>query len=361
MLFKRFFPICLIIMLYVVGCGSSSSKVSNTTSAIGEKVPFVMLLENPSKNQACSDRALVCKFDMSSRKVSFEEKPLFERSANGQFNFRMVWDGNKNVLLKATPFRGSTIKLSSLNSDYNIKELPLSQSSDPLVIKDPSGTFTVYTDKSQLIVEASGKKRVINLPELYKTIIPYPLLVFGDENNYQVLVTFNTPSAETKGLIVGKLLLAKVTDKGINWQQVTGEYCSFIADEGASVAKFDDQIYITACGTVKTLDLKKEKLVLEDYKPINDILSTIKQKFQEAPIQLSFGVYKDYLLFTAQSSQEKWLWIMNKGALVGRIHIDSVNNRIESHVGQQSSLETLPGKPTFDMLILPTSLYGTYK
>jgi len=361
MFWKKFFLICLF-MFFVVGCGSNLSKQPNTATTNRTKIPFVVLLEDLSKSQTGTDKAMVCWFDLSSGKVAVEKKSLFERRANGEFNFRMVWDGGKNVLLKATPFRGSSISMGSFSSDYHIRELKMNQSRDPLVIRNSDTLTTVYSEKNQIVVEyENGKKRRISLPESHKVIIPYPLLVFGDDKNYQVLVTFNTSSTETKGLVVGKLLLAVVTDTCVDWKEVSGEYCSFIADAGSSVAKYGNQIFITACGEVKVLDLNKEKLMLENNKPINDVLSSVKNKFQEAIIDPVFGTYKDYLLVTAQSSEEKWLWFFNKGDYIGRVLIDNNNSRIETSISGLTSYEALPGKPTYDTLQLPINLYGSWK
>ena len=361
MFWKKYFLICLI-MFFAVGCGSNFSKQPNTATANRTKIPFVVSLEDLSKSQTGTDKAMVCWFDLSSGKVAVEKKSLFERRANGDFNFRMVWDGGKNVLLKATPFRGSSLSMGSFNSDYNIKELKMSQSRDPLVIKNSDSLTTVYSEKNQIVVEdENGKTRKISLPESHKAIIPYPLLVFGDDKNYQVLVTFNTPSTETKGLGVGKLLLATVTETGVNWKEVSGEYCSFIADAGSSVAKYGNQIFITACGEVKVLDLNKEKLMLENNKPINNVLSSVKNKFQEFIIDPVFGTYKDYLLVTATSSEEKWLWLFEKDNCIGTVIIDNNNNQIVSNIGGQSFYQALPGTPTLDGLMLPINLYGSSK
>lgn len=349
-------------MFLIVGCNSNLSKQSNTVKANQIKIPFVLLVENPSKGQNGTDKAMVCWFDSSSGKVAIEKNSLFERITNGEVNFRMVWNGGENVLLKATPFRGSSLSMSSFNSDYNIKELKMNQSRDPMVIKISDKLTTVYNEKNQIVVERdNGKTRKISLPESHKAIITCPMLIFGDDKNYQILVTFNTFSTETKGLCVGKLLLATVTDTGVNWKEVSGEYCSFIADAGSSVAKSGNQIFITACGEVKVLDLNKEKLILENYKPINDVLSGIKGKFSEFPMDPVFGVYKDYLLVTTQSLYEKWLWFFNQGNYVGRVLIDANNCRIESSLNGQTSSESLPGKPTYDTIQLPMELYGSSK
>ncbi|MHB9094613.1 MAG: hypothetical protein ACYC21_08055 [Eubacteriales bacterium] len=364
---KKVFPICLMILFYIVGCGPNNVTQSKPSSKItpkadATKIPIIAFIENSEKGQTKSSKAVLYQIDLSSGKVRVDKNALFERNANGPFDFRIVWDGEKNLLVKATPFRGSSIKLESLNTAYNIRKLDQIQRGSPLVIKNSGNLTTVYNEKNKIIVQfENGNKQEVTLPVSYKEKTPYPLLIFGDERKYQLLGTFDQPSVETKGLIVGKLLLATVIDGSVSWKEVTGEYCSFIAGAGSSVAKYGDQIFITACGNVKVLDIRKNKLVLEDYKPINDLLTTVKDRFTVAPIDPIFGVYRDYLLVTAGISNENWLWVLKNGVCVGWIDIDKQSNRIETHFGNQTSAEVLPGKPTYDLPQLPVNLYGSWK
>lgn len=360
-------------MFLIGGCNSSKVNSPASTSNIPQKIPFVIFLQNAEEKNitddakavipVSSDTGFIYRFDTSSGKISADDTSLFRRIIQGSYNFRMVWDGEKKILVYIIPFGGS-FKLESLNSNYDIKELKPVESKFGAVIKNDIDAAEVYNENNKIIVEfESGEKQILNPSLPPEALQPTPLLLSGDKRKYRVLITYNIPSSEEKGAMAGKLLLAVVKDGSIHWKEVKGEYCSFIAGAGSSIAQIGEEIFINACGKVMVLNLQKDPLTLEQYKPVNDLVLTVKDNFQEepGPIIPRFGVYRNCLMVLVENSKEKWLWFLRNGFYLGGVHINTSNSQIEANLsGKESEVKYLPLKPSLESLQLPVDRYGTW-
>lgn len=362
---KKFFLwVCLIALLFIVGgCHQDTSHSSSSVSMSQRLIPFVIFLQNTDgQSQSNSDNAYLCHFDATTGKISIDDTSLFRRIIQGEYYSRIIWDGEKKMLIDNTFSEGS-LKLESINTNYDIKILEPNEVNVGSVIKSAPGETNSYNKDNNVIVAfENGNKQILSPPLPSGANQPQPLLLSGDEHNYRVLITFDVPSSEKKNEMAGKLLIADVKEGLTEWKEVRGEYCSFIAGAGSSVAGIGENVYITSCGgNVSVLNLQKDSLVLEEYKPVNDLLLSLG-KFGEAPIQPHFGAYKDYLLVTVQNSNEKWLWILKDDVFLGRIRVNTLNNQIDANLAQKD-IETmsLPSKASTDLLQLPEDSYGAWK
>ncbi|SFH31429.1 hypothetical protein SAMN05660649_04702 [Desulfotomaculum arcticum] len=362
---NKFLLVCLIALLFIVaGCNRGTSHPLATGNMTPKQIPFVIFLQNAEeRNQINSDSAYLCRFDTLTGRISIDEPALFRKITQEPYAFRMIWDGEKKIVIEPTSFEGS-LKLESINTDYNIKKLETNEITFGEVIKNTSGEAKAYNEEDKVIVSfENGEKQILAPPLPSGATQPQPLLLSGDEHNYRVLIAFDVPSSEKKNEMAGKLLIANVKDDRIEWKEVRGEYCSFIADAGSSTVEIGENIYITGCGgNVSVLNLQKDSPVLEEYKPANDLLLSLSGKFQEAPIQPHFGAYKNYLLVTVQNSEEKWLWILKDNIFLGKVHVNTLRNQIDSYLAnKQIETKSLPSKASTDLLQLPMDNYGAWK
>ncbi|WP_449241159.1 hypothetical protein [Desulfoscipio gibsoniae] len=357
--------VCLIALLFIVaGCNRGTSHPSATGNMTPEQIPFVIFLQNAEEgSQINSDSAYLCRFDTLTGRISIDEPALFRRITQEPYNFRMIWDGEKKIMIGSTSFEDS-LKLESINTDYTIKKPEANEVTFCVVIKNTSGEAKAYNEEDKVIASfENGEKQILAPPLPSGANQPQPLLLSGDEHNYRILIAFDVPSSEKKNEMVGKLLIANVKDDRIEWQEVRGEYGSFIAGAGSNTAKIGENIYITGCGgNVSVLNLQQDSPMLEEYKPANDLLLPLSDKFQEAPIQPHFGAYKNYLLVTVQNSEEKWLWILKDNIFLGKVHVNILRNQIDSYLAnKQIETKPLPLKASTDLLQLPMDTCGTWK
>jgi len=361
---KNILWICIIALISIAGCSSGSEQPPGSTSNIAQKIPFVIFLQNTEEqNNVYSDSASLFHFDIASGEILAEDTPLFKRTSQGDYNsndFRMIWDGEKDILIMDSL---SSFELESLNPVYKIKEL---RPSDPYlceVIKNTGEGVKVYTENSRVIVEFENGNKQILTPQLPNAAVNLqPLLISGDEHNYQVLVSYDVLSSKEKNTMVGKLLIANINEGKVSWKEVRGEYCSFIAGAGSYVAQVGNEIFTTGCGNVMILDLNKVSPVLEAYKPINNLIAPLRDKFTEAPINPQFGVYKDCLLVSVQNFNEKWLWFLRNGVYLGGVHINTLKNQIETNLdGKEIETKNIPSKVSIAPPQLPVDGYGAWK
>lgn len=366
-MFRRNFLLVFVITILLLTEGCSVSKKDHLPSNsvnTPQDIPFLIFLMNTeAQNQVNSDNCYVCRFSLESGKILIEDLPLFKRTIQDHYDFRMIWNGEKKILINSASFGGS-VKLDSLNPNYEIEELRPAVSVGEVIKNTAERLVKVYNKENQVIVEfGDGKMHKLNPPLPPNSNQIQTLLISGDEHNYRLLITYDIPSSEKKNVMSGKLLIATVNEGNIKWNEVRGEYCSFIAGAGSSVAQIDDEIYITTCGgNVSVVSLQKDAPVLEEYKPINKTLLSLSDKFQDVPIQPHFGVYKKCLIVTVQNLNEKWLWFLRDGVYLGGVHIDTTNNKIETNLaGNQIETMVLPSKAAIDLPILTLEGYGAWK
>ncbi len=362
---NKFLLICVIALLFIVaGCSRETSHNSSTVNMTSKKIPFVIFLQDAEdKNQINSDSAYLCHFDTLTGRIFIDNPALFRKITQEAYTFQMIWDGEKKIVIVPTSFEGS-LNLESINTDYNIKKLGNNGINFGRMIENIEGEAEVYNEGDKVIVSFKNcKKQILNSPLPSGATQPQPLLMSGDEHNYRVLIAFDVPSSEKKNEMAGKLLIANVKNGRIEWKEVRGEYCSFIAGAGSSAAQIGENIYITSCGgNISVLNLQKDSLVLEEYKPANDLLLSLRSKFQEAPIQPHLGAYKNYLLMSVQNSEEKWLWILKDNIFLGRVHVDVLRNQIDGNlVNKGIEIKPLPSEVSIDLLQLPMDCYGVWK
>lgn len=201
----------------------------------------------------------------------------------------------------------------------------------------PAKTITIakdgqYLERGVIAVEVNEGGRIKE--RLLEPMIPvdasgsYPLLLFGTLKNFKILATYDHLSKDKEGAIVGHLILGSIRDSKVEWQDIRGDYCSFVAGDRSDAVRLGDRIFIVACGKVMILDFKNGPPKLLPLNSANQLIGKVRDKSGDMELKISFGAYKDILLVSAQGMDEQWVWALQDDSFIGGMHITFSNSKL---------------------------------
>lgn len=313
------------------------------------------------------NKALLYYWNLQKGKISCEEKPLFLRETKQSSFSTTIWDGGKSILINAFSFQGGKFNISSPNPKFAVKKINPSIKESGTVIHNIPSKNTLMTarfvlEKCNILVEikvgSKLKKTTLVPPTMKNSSGPYPLLLFGNPENYTILAAYNLMPE-----FIGKLVLVNVRGVNVQWKEMKGDYpLSFIAGGGANVAKVNNKIYISTAGIITELDLTKDELVLTESKTINSLMKSLIPHFlkdTESYIEPSLGSYNGILLVEIRRGyKENWIWAIKDNHVLGKAYIDNNHSKIQISKGSKVTQEKVLLPVT--EIYLPKTGFGTW-
>jgi hypothetical protein len=256
------------------------------------------------------------------------------------FNLQLIWDGNKTVLVSmahpdtiATGFNGyNVIKLNTPPERFGVQVVYKVPESDTIMFsfEEPS------LGNSNIVVETrdgnTTSRKTISVPANINNIGGFlPIMMFGTPSNYTLLVAYDQQKPSSQEAI-GKLLLATVQGDKVDWKEVYGSSCSFIAGAGAREVKTGNKVFINSgCNIAMVVDLDSQYVKLADYKPINDLYNSFpKDVKSDNPDNVSprYRSYQGLLLVSFTNRDEERVWALKDDQCIGEIRLDKKQHKI---------------------------------
>jgi hypothetical protein len=286
-------------------------------------------------------------------------------------NLHLIWDGNKTVLVSmahpdnlATGFNGyNVINLTTPPETFCQQVVYKVPGSDTIMIsyiEEPS------QGNSNIVVETrdgnTASRKSINVPANIINIGGFlPIMIFGTPSNYTLLVAYDQQNLSSQEAI-GKLLLATVQGDKVDWKEVYGSSCSFIAGAGAREVKTGNKVFINSgCNIAMVVDLDSQYIKLSDYKPINDLYNSFpKDDNSDNPDNVSprYRSYQGLLLVSFTNRDEERVWALKDDQCIGEIRLDKKQHKISAYkAGNITESKELTG----ESIILPLDGCGTWQ
>ncbi|WP_286678780.1 hypothetical protein [Candidatus Aquicultor secundus] len=374
-------------LMLIAGCGfDGMTKASDPEKQTLGKVPLMLYLADQQGKEGDLDKQklVLATWDLNKGSISLGNKPtLLEDHVQGLQGAKLVWAGDNSALVCTTDaLRSGSIRNGS-SQDFKLEKVEVKSSASSLVVykaQDAHNIMTAYWERAtsgnslttnsnpkavRIIVEIRKanhvEKRVLVAKLPHDPIGVQPLLVYGTPDNYSVLVSYDHYSKKESGAIKGSLILGNVNGKSVHWDNIKGEYCSFIAGGGSDLVKLGNKVFIDACGgLVMVLDLRHKPMKLTPYKPVNEQIKMIQERIVDVPVHPVFGAYGDILVMALPGFYDQWVWAIENDKCVGKIHLDSQKSKLtiyKDNISTQKQL--LPDIPRG--FVLPRDGYGTWK
>ncbi len=361
---KLLILLIIFVLIIIVGC--------STVSSMDTKVPVILFADESrsNKSEISTDTTMVAFWDIKNGQFNFEQQPLFKFKKELDPPFQIIWDGSKNILLNNYGY----LDITDLNKNYNIKQL-----TPP--VKNISAVIHNLSEQNSVIIAAGDDKRSINfemrqgkniqrkslIPPIPSNnfSIPYPLMLFGSPDDYTVLVAYDVISNDPKEIsntAVGKLIVGNIRKDHIQWKEVEGNFCGSFIASGADLTKVGNKIYFSSCDEVKELDIASKKAESKTFNEANLLIDEVRSKYKNLDFELTpfFGGYKDILLMGINVPNEKWIWALQNGRVLGTLHFYIKDKKITVYKNNKKSIEeALPVSLSENPFILPKKGFST--
>lgn len=340
------------------------------------QIPFMMVcdeglmsgkeLTETDLTKPKKDRVILGYWDLKDGKILWDEKPIFKREVNRNATIKTVWDGGKRVGFVTDSNQQSPIMIKEPHPDFEveiIRGMPLGitqalSSSEEVIAAYPIGD-NEETRKIAIEIHTDFgvKKKVLTHPSWSKGDFVDPILVYGQPDNVNVLLSVEQKDSS-------KLMLASIKGDQAGWSEIKdaeGVFQALIAGPGADTVKLSEKIYLGR-RLVTEIKLAGNRIAsVQNYSPANDLIKKIEAqvvKATDTAVQARLGSFDSKLLVRIPSTHRDRIWAIEKDKNIGALMFDIEEGKIKAYQeGKLTDERILPDG--FKVLLWPDEGCGT--